>query len=57
MKGSMEELGKKFKRTLAGNWWVGAVTWVVIRMDLGWKAGGEKGRKEIMIWMEVAENE
>ena len=23
--GSMQELGKKFKRTLAGNWWVGIV--------------------------------
>ena len=54
----MQELGKN-SRTLTGNWWVGEVHYRGCgkrRPGLE-EAGGEKGRKQIIIWMEVAENE
>ena len=34
--GSMQELGKKFKRTLAGNWWVGVVQLQGLQYDGTW---------------------
>ena len=55
--GSVQELGKKSKITLAGNRWVGVDSCRGCgNMGPGLEeAGGEKGRKGIITWMEVAE--
>ena len=53
----VQEFGKKIERTLAGNWWVGeeSCRGCSKRGPALEEAGGEKGRKEIVIWMEVAD--
>ena len=51
MEGSMQKLGGKIKRTLAGNWWVEvAVAVVAVREDLGWRKLEERREEKKLLF-------